>query len=57
MVSRLTAVCVPLAFDASIEEAKAKVANAKDERAKIEAKTKKYQTIIDLLGEAEVAKK
>ena len=45
------------AFDASIEEAKAKVANAKDERAKIEAKTKKYQTIIDLLGEAEKAKK
>lgn len=45
------------AFDASIEEAKAKVANAKDERAKIEAKTKKYQTIIDLLGEAEAAKK
>ena len=45
------------AFDASIEEAKAKAANAKDERAKIEAKTKKYQTIIDLLGEAEKAKK
>lgn len=39
------------AFDATIEEAKAKVANAKDERAKIEAKTTKYQTIIDLLGE------
>ena len=39
------------AFDASIEEAKAKVANAKDERAKIEAKTKKYQTIIDMFTE------
>lgn len=38
-------------FDKGIEEAKAKVASAKDDRAKIEAKTKKYQTIIDMFTE------
>ena len=44
-------------FDDSIEEAKAKVANAKNEREKIEAKTKKYQAIIDLFKEEAVDKK
>lgn len=44
-------------FDDSIEEAKAKVANAKNEREKIEAKTKKYQAIIDLFKEETVDKK
>ena len=44
-------------FDNSIEEAKAKVANAKNEREKIEAKTKKYQAIIDLFKEEAVDKK
>lgn len=39
------------AFDADIQAAKDKVANSKDERAKIEAKTKKYQSIIDLMEE------
>lgn len=39
------------AFDAEIEVAKAKVDNAKDERAKIEAKTVKFQAIIDMLGD------
>ena len=43
-------------FDKDIEEAKAKVASAKDERAKIEAKTKKYQTIIDMFTEEEAKK-
>ena len=43
-------------FDKDIEAAKAKVASAKDERAKIEAKTKKYQTIIDMFTEEEAKK-
>lgn len=43
-------------FDKGVEEAKAKVANAKEDRAKIEAKTKKYQTIIDMFKEEEAKK-
>ena len=39
------------AFDKRVEEAKALVANSDKERKEIEGKKKKYQTIIDLLGD------
>lgn len=39
------------AFDEGIEEAKARVANAKEDRAKIEAKTDKFKLIIEAFEE------
>ena len=39
------------AFDEGIEEAKARVANAKEDRAKIEAKTDKFKLIIEAFSE------
>ena len=39
------------AFDKRVEDAKALVANSDKERKEIEGKKKKYQTIIDLLGD------
>lgn len=44
-------------FDKEVEDAKSKVANAPEARAKIEAKTAKYQAIIDLFKDETVDSK